>query len=52
LETKTIDVGQFGTRYFITGISLGFGADLVKGADRKTKNKLGILAYFYQQPRH
>jgi diacylglycerol kinase (ATP) len=46
LETKTIDVGQFDTRYFITGISLGFGADLVKGADRKTKNKIGILAYF------
>jgi YegS/Rv2252/BmrU family lipid kinase len=46
LETKTIDVGQFDTRYFITGVSLGFGADLVKGADRKTKNKFGILAYF------
>jgi len=24
LETKTIDVGQFDTRYFITGVSLGF----------------------------
>ena len=46
LETKTIDVGQFDERYFITGISLGFGADLVKGADRETKNKIGILAYF------
>jgi YegS/Rv2252/BmrU family lipid kinase len=46
LEIKTIDVGQFDTRYFITAISLGFGADLVKGADRKTKNKFGIFAYF------
>jgi YegS/Rv2252/BmrU family lipid kinase len=46
LETKTIDVGQFDERYFITGISLGFGADLVKGADRETKNKIGIFAYF------
>jgi diacylglycerol kinase (ATP) len=46
LETKTIDVGQFDERYFITGISFGFGADLVKGADRETKNKIGILAYF------
>jgi YegS/Rv2252/BmrU family lipid kinase len=46
LETKTIDVGQFDTRYFITGISIGFGADVVKGADRETKNKIGILAYF------
>ena len=46
LETKTIDVGQFDTSYFITAISVGFGADLVKGADRKSKNKFGILAYF------
>lgn len=45
-ETKTIDVGQFDERYFITGISLGFGADLVKGANRESKNKMGILAYF------
>jgi YegS/Rv2252/BmrU family lipid kinase len=46
LEAKTIDVGQFDEHYFITGISIGFGADLVKGADRETKNKIGILAYF------
>jgi YegS/Rv2252/BmrU family lipid kinase len=46
LETKTIDVGQFDERYFVTGISIGFGADIVKGADRETKNKIGILAYF------
>ena len=46
LETKTIDVGQFGKRYFIVGISLGFASDVVKGADRETKNKIGILAYF------
>jgi diacylglycerol kinase (ATP) len=46
LETKTIDVGQFDEHYFITGLSIGFGADLVKGADRETKNKIGILAYF------
>jgi YegS/Rv2252/BmrU family lipid kinase len=45
LETKTIDVGQFDKRYFIVGISLGFEADVVKGADRETKNKIGIFAY-------
>ena len=45
LETKTIDVGQFNKRYFIIGISLGFEADVVKGADRQTKNKIGIFAY-------
>ena len=47
LKTKTIDVGQFNNRYFITGISIGFGADLVKGANRDSKNKFGILAYFF-----
>lgn len=46
-EMKTIDVGQFNNRYFIVGISIGFSADLVKGADRETKNKIGILAYFF-----
>jgi len=43
---KTIDVGQFDKRYFVVGISLGFGADLVKGANRETKNRIGILSYF------
>ncbi len=47
LRTKLIDVGQFNNRYFITGISIGFGADLVKGANRESKNKFGILAYFF-----
>ncbi len=46
LEMKTIDVGQIDKRYFISGISLGFGADMVKGANRETKNKVGIFAYF------
>jgi len=47
LMMKSIDVGQFNNRYFITGISIGFGADLVKGANRESKNKFGILAYFF-----
>ena len=46
LQTKTIDVGHFDKRYFMTRISLGFEADVVKGADRQTKNKIGIFAYF------
>jgi diacylglycerol kinase family enzyme len=46
LTMKAIDVGQFDKRYFITGMSLGFGADLVKGADRESKNKFGIFSYF------
>ena len=46
-EIQTIDVGQLDKRYFIVGISIGFSADLVKGADRQTKNRIGILAYFF-----
>ena len=45
LEIKTIDVGQFDRRYFIARISLGFESDVVEGADRGTKNKIGIFAY-------
>jgi len=45
-EIKTIDVGQLDKRYFLVGISIGFSADLVKGADRQTKNRFGIFAYF------
>jgi diacylglycerol kinase (ATP) len=47
LEMKAIDVGQFDKRYFISGISIGFQADVVKGADRETKNRIGIFAYFW-----
>lgn len=46
LQMKAVDVGKFNGRYFLVGMSFGFGADLVKGADRKTKNKIGILSYF------
>jgi len=50
-EMKTIDIGQFNKRYFLVGISLGFEADVVKGADRQTKNKIGIFAYFLSAAR-
>lgn len=46
LTLKAIDAGQFDKRYFITGMSFGFGADLVKGADRESKNEFGIFSYF------
>lgn len=47
LTMKTIDVGQFNDRYFIVAVSVGFSADLVKGANREAKNNFGILAYFF-----
>jgi len=40
-------VGQFDKRYFIVGLSIGFSADLVKGAGREAKNRIGIMAYFW-----
>jgi diacylglycerol kinase (ATP) len=45
-EVKSIDVGQFGNRYFLVGLSLGFSADLVKGANRVSKNRFGMFSYF------
>ncbi len=44
---RAIDVGQFDQQYFIVGISIGFGADMLKGAHRKTKNRIGMLAYLF-----
>lgn len=46
LTTRTIDVGRFEDRYFILGVALGFGAEVIKGADRKTKNRIGVFAYY------
>ena len=46
LRMKTIDVGQCDKRYCLVGISIGFGAEMVKGADRETKNRIGIYSYF------
>ena len=45
-QMKTVDVGQFDGRYFLVGMSFGFGAELVKGAARESKNKFGIFSYF------
>jgi diacylglycerol kinase (ATP) len=46
VKMKSIDVGQCDKRHFIVGMSLGFEADMVKGASRETKNRVGIFAYF------
>jgi YegS/Rv2252/BmrU family lipid kinase len=46
-DIKAIDVGQFDSHYFIVGISLGFEAEIVKGTDRRAKNKMGIFAYLF-----
>jgi YegS/Rv2252/BmrU family lipid kinase len=41
-----IDMGQLGEdRYFILRVGTGLEADMVEGADRDLKNRLGTLAY-------
>jgi diacylglycerol kinase (ATP) len=47
LPLRRIDIGQHDSCYFIVGISIGFGAQLVKGANRGSKNMNGMLAYFF-----
>jgi diacylglycerol kinase (ATP) len=44
-DFRLLDVGQVNDKYFLLRVGTGFEADLVKGADRETKNKIGNLAY-------
>ena len=42
---RRIDMGQAGDKQFMLRVSLGFGAEKVKIADREMKDKWGVLAY-------
>ena len=42
---RAIDVGWVGERHFLTRIGIGFEAEMVEGADRETKDRVGTLAY-------
>lgn len=44
---KTIDIGEFNQRYFTNRLGMGFEADMMKGADRRIKNRFGRLAYVF-----
>ncbi len=44
-KLRPIDLGQFNKRHFMLRVCQGFEADMVKGADRETKNKWGRFAY-------
>jgi diacylglycerol kinase (ATP) len=46
-DTRPIDVGKVNRKCFVVRLSLGFEADVVKGADRRTKNWSGIFAYLF-----
>jgi YegS/Rv2252/BmrU family lipid kinase len=43
--TRQVDVGLLGESYFLLRIGIGFGARKVAYADRKLKNRFGVLAY-------
>lgn len=47
LQTRCVDVAEFDKRHFILRIGLGFEADMIKGADRRSKNMFGRLAYVF-----
>jgi diacylglycerol kinase (ATP) len=44
-QVRRVDIGQVGERSFILRLSMGFGAEKVKLADRQMKDRWGILAY-------
>lgn len=44
---QPVDLGKFNRQYFMLRTCVGFEADMVKGANRETKNKFGRLAYLF-----
>lgn len=45
-ERRRIDLGRYGDKSFMLRLGIGYEADMVRGADRKLKEKVGSLAYF------
>jgi diacylglycerol kinase family enzyme len=44
-RVRKIDVGQLGGRCFMLRVGLGLEAEMIRGADRGLKERLGVLAY-------
>lgn len=44
--TRDVDMGQIGDRYFILRTGIGLEANMVEGADRNLKDKIGSVAYW------
>ncbi len=45
MTTRAVDMGQVGDRRFLLRLSIGLEAQMVAGADRVLKDRLGTLAY-------
>lgn len=43
--TRTVDMGRVGDNYFMLRVGIGFEAEMVEGADREMKDRMGPLAY-------
>ncbi len=43
---REVDMGQIGDRYFILRTGIGMEANMVEGADRDLKNRMGPVAYW------
>jgi diacylglycerol kinase (ATP) len=42
---RSVDMGQVGKQTFLLRAGIGFEAEMVEGADRELKDRLGMLAY-------
>jgi diacylglycerol kinase (ATP) len=42
---RYVEVGQIGEEYFLIRVGMGFEAQMVQGADRTLKDRVGVLAY-------
>ena len=42
---QSVDMGRMGDHFFLLRAGMGFEADMVEGADRELKDRLGLLAY-------
>ena len=43
--TRAVDLGKVGEHYFLLRLSMGLEAQMVAGADRELKDRIGTLAY-------
>jgi diacylglycerol kinase (ATP) len=43
---RKVDLGQVGDDYFLLSVGVGFAAAVVEGADRESKHRFGMLAYW------
>jgi diacylglycerol kinase (ATP) len=42
---RKVDMGKIGEHYFLIRAGMGFEAAMIEGADRESKDRLGLLAY-------